>query len=49
LEDTPMGVFRDVNHLSYDVQARAQVAAAQASKPVDLARLIQGSDTWQVG
>ena len=48
LEDTPMGIFRDVNHLSYDVQARAQVVEAQAKKPVDLAGLIQGNDTWQV-
>jgi 2-oxoglutarate ferredoxin oxidoreductase subunit beta len=46
-----MGIFRQVNRPSYDDAARAQVRAAQESKPGDraaLQSLLRGRDTWTV-
>jgi 2-oxoglutarate ferredoxin oxidoreductase subunit beta len=51
LEHTVMGIFRQVNRPSYDDAARAQVRAAQESKPADraaLQSLLHGRDTWTV-
>jgi hypothetical protein len=44
-------VFRDVDRPSYDELAVAQVARAKeaAGGTTDLAALIAGGDTWQVG
>ena len=39
LEHMVMGIFRQVNRPSYDDAARAQVRAAQESKPADRAAL----------
>jgi 2-oxoglutarate ferredoxin oxidoreductase subunit beta len=49
LVDTPIGIFRDVAKPSYDELARDQLARAAANGAGDLATLISGSDTWQVG
>jgi 2-oxoglutarate/2-oxoacid ferredoxin oxidoreductase subunit beta len=51
LEHTVMGIFRQVNRPTYDDAARAQVRAAQESKPADraaLQSLLHGRDTWTV-
>ncbi len=48
LDDTPIGVFRNVARPSYDQQVRAQLDTAAKDGPGDLAALIAGSDTWQV-
>jgi 2-oxoglutarate ferredoxin oxidoreductase subunit beta len=49
---TPIGVFRSVEHPTYDDQLRDQVATAQAKRAGDqkteLSSLIQGQDTWTV-
>ena len=50
----PMGIFRNVTRPSYDDLVRAQVddAVAKAGGPVtdaDLATLLHGKDTWNVG
>jgi 2-oxoglutarate ferredoxin oxidoreductase subunit beta len=49
---TPIGVFRSVEHPTYDDQLRAQVSDAQAKVTGDqkseLTSLIQGQDTWTV-
>jgi 2-oxoglutarate ferredoxin oxidoreductase subunit beta len=47
---TPVGVFRQVEQASYDQLMAAQISAARArSGPGDLAALLAGSDTWEVG
>ena len=49
LEDTPIGVFRNVPRAVYDHQMAAQLEAAVAKKgPGDLAALIRGTDSWDV-
>jgi 2-oxoglutarate ferredoxin oxidoreductase subunit beta len=47
---TPIGVFRQVPRPSYDELMSAQIEAARASQgDGDLADLLAGNDTWQVG
>ena len=48
LEDTAIGVFRDVQRPSYDRLVREQVATAQESGRPDLQALLLGKDTWTV-
>jgi 2-oxoglutarate ferredoxin oxidoreductase subunit beta len=46
---TPIGVFRQVEHASYDQLMAAQIEAAQAKSGTgDLTALLAGADTWQV-
>ena len=51
LNQSPIGIFRQVDRPSYDDQARAQVATASESSSGSprerLARLIGGGDTWR--
>jgi len=50
MEHVPIGIFRQVARPTYDDQVREQVAAARAEHgDGDLAALIAGTDTWQVG
>ena len=47
---TPIGVFRNVERGSYDDAMAAQIAAAREKQgDGDLAALLAGADTWQVG
>jgi 2-oxoglutarate/2-oxoacid ferredoxin oxidoreductase subunit beta len=47
---TPIGVFRSVDRPSYDELMASQIADARAaSGDGDLASLLRGADTWQVG
>ena len=52
LNQSPIGIFRQVERPTYDDQARAQVATAEQAatgEPTDrLAALIGGGDTWTV-
>jgi 2-oxoglutarate ferredoxin oxidoreductase subunit beta len=49
-EHTPIGVFRKVDRASYDELMSAQIEAAREQHGHgDLAALLAGSDTWQVG
>ena len=52
LNQSPIGIFRDVERATYDDQARAQVATARGTANDDpsarLAALIGGGDTWTV-
>jgi 2-oxoglutarate/2-oxoacid ferredoxin oxidoreductase subunit beta len=52
LNQSPIGIFRQVERPTYDDQARAQVADARTANPGDrterLAALIGGGDTWTV-
>ncbi len=52
LNQSPIGIFRQVERATYDDQARAQVATAQGGVDGDrsdrLASLIGGGDTWTV-
>ena len=49
LDNTPIGVFRDVQRPSYDRLVREQVAEVTAREGVgDLQSLLNGSDTWSV-
>lgn len=52
LNQSPIGIFRDVERPAYDDQARAQVATARGTSPDDqaarLAALIGGGDTWTI-
>jgi 2-oxoglutarate ferredoxin oxidoreductase subunit beta len=50
----PMGIFRNVTRPSYDDLVRAQVddSVTKAGGPAtdaDLATLLHGKDTWNVG
>jgi 2-oxoglutarate ferredoxin oxidoreductase subunit beta len=48
--NTPVGVFRQVEQPSYDRLMADQITAARAkSGPGELAALLAGSDTWEVG
>jgi 2-oxoglutarate ferredoxin oxidoreductase subunit beta len=50
LADTPIGIFRDVTHPSYDRLVREQLDEAREKKGVpDLQALVRGGDTWLVG
>src|SRR5579875_809311 len=47
---TPIGIFRQVDRPSYDDAMAAQIdAARERDGDGDLAALLTGSDTWQVG
>ncbi len=52
LDQSPIGIFRQVERATYDDQARAQVTTAQGQAAGDpsarLAALIGGGDTWTV-
>jgi 2-oxoglutarate ferredoxin oxidoreductase subunit beta len=48
LNDTAIGVFRDVARPSYDRLVREQVASVSESGEGDLAALVRGKDTWTV-
>ncbi|MDT0200709.1 2-oxoacid:ferredoxin oxidoreductase subunit beta [Nocardioides sp. AE5] len=52
LNQTPIGIFRQVERPSYDHEARQQIATAQASTTTSptqrLEALINGGDTWTV-
>jgi 2-oxoglutarate/2-oxoacid ferredoxin oxidoreductase subunit beta len=48
LEDTAIGVFRDVQRPSYDRLVREQIADVKAGSQADLASLLRGKDTWTV-
>ena len=46
---TPVGVFRDVDRMSYDEGMNAQLAAAVEKKgPGDLQALLHAGDTWDI-
>jgi len=47
---TPIGVFRAMPRPSYDEEMSAQIDAARLKQgDGDLAELLAGGDTWQVG
>ena len=47
---TPVGVFRQVEQASYDQLMAEQIDAARSrGGPGDLAALLAGNDTWEVG
>ena len=52
LNQSPIGIFRQVERPTYDDQARGQIATASAAAPGEpterLASLIGGGDTWTV-
>ncbi|MBB3042835.1 2-oxoacid:ferredoxin oxidoreductase subunit beta [Nocardioides soli] len=52
LNQSPIGIFRQVERPTYDDQARGQITTAQQATPGDptdrLAALIGGGDTWTV-
>ena len=49
LQDTPIGIFRDVQRTSYDALMREQMARAlEPNGAGDLSALLRGSDTWTV-
>ncbi|MBI1350467.1 MAG: 2-oxoacid:ferredoxin oxidoreductase subunit beta [Actinomycetales bacterium] len=49
LENTPIGIFRDIQRPSYDRLVRDQLAEVQANKGEgDLQALLNGPDTWVV-
>ena len=52
LNQSPIGIFRQVERPTYDDGARGQIASAQQAAPGDpserLAKLIGGGDTWTV-
>jgi 2-oxoglutarate/2-oxoacid ferredoxin oxidoreductase subunit beta len=46
---TPIGVFRDVERASYEVEVQRQLAAASERQgPGDLAALLSSGATWEV-
>ena len=53
LNQSPIGIFRQVARPTYDDQTRAQTSAATDAAPGDvsdrLAALVAGGDTWTVG
>jgi len=50
LQNTPIGVFRDIARPSYDRLVREQLAEVQEKQGVgDLQSLLNGGDTWTVG
>ncbi len=46
----PIGIFRDVDHLVHDDEARKQLTVEkdQAKRIADLQTYITGKDTWKV-
>ncbi len=49
LQDTPIGVFRDVKRPTYEAQMREQIQTAEAVAGAgDLNALLHGKDTWDV-
>ena len=49
LSDTPIGVFRDIKRPVYDQMVHQQINDVTAKKGAgDLAKLIQGNDSWTV-
>jgi 2-oxoglutarate ferredoxin oxidoreductase subunit beta len=49
LNDTPVGVFRDIKRPVYDRMVAQQISEVTAKKGAgDLAKLIQGNDSWTV-
>ncbi|QWF24593.1 2-oxoacid:ferredoxin oxidoreductase subunit beta [Nocardioides sp. LMS-CY] len=52
LNQSPIGIFRQIERPTYDDQARGQITTAQQATPGDptdrLAALIGGGDTWTV-
>jgi len=49
LENTPIGVFRDITRAPYDQLVNEQIAKAREAKGAgDLQALLTGSDTWTV-
>ena len=52
LDQTPIGIFRQVARSTYDDLTRAQTTSAEAAAPGDndtrLTALINGGDTWTV-
>ena len=48
LTHTVTGVFRNVDRLTYDDGARAQVDEARRTRRADLQALLNGRDTWTV-
>jgi 2-oxoglutarate ferredoxin oxidoreductase subunit beta len=49
LENTPIGVFRDIDRPSYDQLVNEQIEAVREARGAgDLAALLAGTDTWQV-
>jgi 2-oxoglutarate ferredoxin oxidoreductase subunit beta len=49
LENTPIGVFRDITRPSYDRLMREQIAeVTEAQGAGDLQTLLFGNDTWAV-
>ncbi|MDN5894807.1 MAG: 2-oxoacid:ferredoxin oxidoreductase subunit beta, partial [Nocardioides sp.] len=51
LNQSPIGIFRDVERPTYDDQTRAQVARTQNQDDNQRARLVEllnGGDTWLV-
>jgi 2-oxoglutarate ferredoxin oxidoreductase subunit beta len=49
LQNTPIGVFRDIHRPSYDRLVREQLAEVQEKKGEgDLQSLLTGGDTWNV-
>ena len=48
LDNTAIGVFRDVTRPSYDRLVREQVATVKAKGDGDLQSLLRGKDTWTV-
>ena len=50
LENTPIGVFRDIHRPSYDRLVREQISEVIETKGRgDLQSLLNGNDTWNVG
>ncbi|HEX6889006.1 MAG TPA: 2-oxoacid:ferredoxin oxidoreductase subunit beta [Candidatus Nanopelagicales bacterium] len=49
LENTAIGVFRDVPRPVYDRMLTQQLDRAQATGGADLAGLLRGRDTWTIG
>ena len=49
LQDTPIGIFRDVQRPVYDTLMREQIDSVIASSGAgDLATLLRGNDSWVV-
>ncbi len=52
LNQSPIGIFRQVERATYDDQARSQIATAQETAPGEPAQrleaLVNGGDTWTV-
>ena len=52
LNQSPIGIFRQVERATYDDQARGQIATARDEAPGEpadrLAALVNGGDTWTV-